>query len=119
VAVESSPRSLRLRRPDHCVSCGHELVVGDRGEWDPGRRVVTCLVCVKSREDSVAVEFDPGVPGASAQREYDRRHARREDQAREKLGVLGVAIARRLDEPASTKAWARGAKGARAHLPVV
>ena len=73
--------------------------------------MVTCLVCVASRDDSVAVELDPGVPGASAQREYDRRHARREDQARDKLGVLGVAIARMVEEPASTKAWAKGAKG--------
>jgi hypothetical protein len=51
------------------------------------------------------------VAGASAQREYDRRHAQREARAREKLGVLGVFLARVTEEPQSTTAWKTGADG--------
>jgi hypothetical protein len=58
-----------------------------------------------------APEIVEGVPGASAQREYDRRHASREDRAREKLGGLGVFLSRVIDEPQSSTAWKRGADG--------
>ncbi len=54
-----------------------------------------------------------GAPGASAQREYQRRHDRREQHAREKLGVVGVALARVIAEPQSTTSWRQGAGGER------
>jgi hypothetical protein len=49
-----------------------------------------------------------GNPGTSALREYERRRARREDEARRKLGRLGVALAALASEPQETKAWKRG-----------
>lgn len=90
--------------------CDRELVVGERALWYPDRRVVTCLGCELAHGDDVAVS-DADVPGASARRTYDRRHAQREDHARQTLGVFGVALARLVDEPQRTKAWKRGAEG--------
>jgi hypothetical protein len=49
-----------------------------------------------------------GQAGASALREYERRHAKREDHARQTLGGFGVLLARVIDEPQSTKAWQQG-----------
>ena len=74
--------------------------------WDAIQRVVTCLECPRAQ-----LKPDNGVPGASARREYDRRRASREEHARQKLGILGVGLARLTDEPASTTAWKRGAEG--------
>jgi hypothetical protein len=49
-----------------------------------------------------------GEPGASALREYQRRRTRREEEARRKLGRLGVALAALTSEPQETKAWKQG-----------
>jgi hypothetical protein len=57
------------------------------------------------------VHVSEGRAGASALREYERRRQRREDHARDKLGGLGVVLARVLDEPTSTKVWQQGGKG--------
>lgn len=52
-----------------------------------------------------------GQPGASALREYDRRHATQERHARETLGGLGVLLSRLIDEPAITRVWGQGGRG--------
>lgn len=49
--------------------------------------------------------------GASAGREYARRRAVQEDRARDRLGALGVILARVVGEPQSTQAWKTGARG--------
>jgi hypothetical protein len=92
-------RILALRRADICVRCGSEVAAGTEALWDPGPRSVTCLTCVT------------GTPGGAARREYQRRHDRREQHARDALGVVGVALARVTAEPQSTVAWKRGAEG--------
>ena len=51
---------------------------------------------------------DEGTAGASALREYERRRKTREDYARQKLGVIGVGLAKLIDEPQTTRAWQRG-----------
>lgn len=79
--------------------------MGEQVLWYPKLRVATCAEC------QLAPSIDVGVPGASARREYDRRHARREEHAREKLGVIGVALARLIDEPQHMTAWKRGGEG--------
>ena len=106
MSAAGDPKELRLRRADRCVTCQVELPVGSRATWHPARRVATCLAC--SVNDSAV---GPDTPGASARREYERRHAAREDRARQKLGLLGVALARTIDEPQSTRAWKTGAEG--------
>ncbi len=55
--------------------------------------------------------IDPGTPGASARREYERRQAARETRIREKHPKLGGLILAVTDEPQSTKAWDTGAIG--------
>ena len=51
--------------------------------------------------------------GASAQREYDRRSAKREKGVRDRHPRLGGLILALSDEPQSTAAWAQGAAGER------
>ena len=54
---------------------------------------------------------DPGVAGASARREFERRRAGREARIRTKHPRLGGLILAVSDDPQSTKAWAVGAQG--------
>ena len=106
VSASASKKRLCLRRPDTCAVCGHELAPGDEAIWNRLSRTVTCLGC--DLGDAPVVE---GQPGASALREYERRRQRREQHAREKLGGLGVLLARVIDEPQTTKAWRQGGNG--------
>ena len=106
MAPPPGAKSLKLRRPDRCAACSAGLDAGVDALWYPRPRLVTCLGCTAS-----APLIVNDVPGASAQREYDRRHAQREERARQKLGTLGVVLARVTDEPQSTTAWKRGAEG--------
>jgi hypothetical protein len=56
--------------------------------------------------------LDPGTAGASAQREHDRRAGKREERVKERFGKrLGGVILAVVDEPQSTRAWAKGAVG--------
>jgi Nuclease-related domain len=100
-------KRLRLRRPDRCVRCGREFSAGDEALWYRESRQVTFVEC----KDDASVDLEARAPGASAQREYGRRHQQREDYARQRRGRLGVVLARVIPEPQSTQAWQRGAKG--------
>ena len=51
---------------------------------------------------------DPGVPGASALREYERRHQKREHGIEQKWGRLASVVKFFGDDPQSTTAWAKG-----------
>jgi hypothetical protein len=53
----------------------------------------------------------PGVAGASARREFERRHAAREERIRAKHPRLSGLLLALSDDPQSTKAWAIGAQG--------
>ncbi len=55
--------------------------------------------------------LDPGVPGASARREFERRRAAREDRIRSKHPKLGGLIVSVSGTPQSTNAWDTGAIG--------
>ncbi|WP_367276708.1 nuclease-related domain-containing protein [Amnibacterium sp.] len=52
--------------------------------------------------------------GRSSQREYDRRRSAREARVRSRFPRIGGLLLALVDEPASTKAWAKGAEGERA-----
>jgi hypothetical protein len=55
---------------------------------------------------------DPGLAGASARQEYERRVARREARIKDRFGRrLGGVILALSDDPQSTRAWARGSEG--------
>jgi hypothetical protein len=73
VDLSGSSKQLRLRWSDRCAVCARELAVGSEAFWYPSSRTVTCLGC--SAEEQPVLE---GHAGASALREYDRRHQRRE-----------------------------------------
>jgi hypothetical protein len=57
-------------------------------------------------------DWDSGIAGGSARREYERRVANRETDVRGRWGNrLGGLILALNDEPQSTRAWAIGARG--------
>lgn len=100
---------LLLKRPDRCVVCNRPLAVGECSYWDEIARTVTCLACLKAPKPPGALAR--GVPGASAKREFQRRHDARVRRARERFGPLGACMARLAGDPRSTAAWRRGAEG--------
>lgn len=65
-------------------------------------------------EGGGALGHDSGTAGGSAQREYERRIARREERVKGRFGRhIGGVILAITDEPTSTRAWGRGAEGER------
>lgn len=99
-----SSRHLSLRYDGVCTHCQKSLPKGTQALYDFSTRKVRCIACS-------AVD-DPGTPGASSQREYERRKAAREARVKRQLGEImgGVALATER-EPQSTLAWAVGAYG--------
>ena len=112
---------MRLRYAGTCEGCGAALDVGTRAAYLQRTRTVRCLECHEradatlvsdAPEEAAAPEpIDPGTAGSSARREYERRAARREARIREAHPRLGGLILALSDEPQSTTAWARGARG--------
>ncbi|MGH2934437.1 MAG: nuclease-related domain-containing protein [Gaiellaceae bacterium] len=78
-----------LRYPGSCASCGAELL-------EPG---------------AVENAIDRGKAGASAAREWQRRHDNRERRVRKEFGRFGGLVLALTDDPHSTSAWAYGANG--------
>ena len=62
-------------------------------------------------EASPEEPVEPGTPGASARREFERRSARREQRIRTAHPKLGGLIHALTDDPQSTRAWDVGAVG--------
>ncbi|HQR28190.1 MAG TPA: nuclease-related domain-containing protein [Nocardioides sp.] len=120
-------KRLRLRRPDSCVACGIPLAIGEEAGWDRGLRTVTCLSCLDIPADEAApplsapVNAEPSSPrpietsepGASLEREYERRVEAREKRVRERHPRIGGFLLAVTSEPATTAAFARGAQGER------
>jgi hypothetical protein len=108
-------RALRLRYAGTCVACGTELPQGTQALYHAASKTVRCLCCPDPPEAAVAAPIDAGTAGASAQREHDRRVAKREARTRERFGNrLGGPVLALTDEPQSTRAWAKGARGEKA-----
>jgi hypothetical protein len=107
IPTSNSPKRLCIRYPGECVVCRCALAAGAEALWDRRARTLTCLSC-SSMSPPGPIE---GEAGASAQREYEQRHAEWEQRARDRLGRLGVLLARVTDEPQSTTAWSQGARG--------
>lgn len=119
---------MRLRYAGTCAGCGAELESGTRAACYKATRTVRCLACIEpggpvpSRAPAAAPALDStpaptpgaiesGAAGSSARREYERRSAKREARIREAHPRLGGLILALTDEPQSTTAWARGARG--------
>jgi hypothetical protein len=101
---------ITLRYPGECDACGSELAKGMHAHWNRAHKAVTCPRCF-SGESEVEPEFDRGVAGGSAVREWKRRHDRREREIRGRHKHLGGLIYALSDDPQSTTAWAQGARG--------
>lgn len=112
ISATRPTNQLRLRRPAQCRVCSTELPVGKVAIWDPAAQTVTCLACSGPEvAASPTAPIDPGQPGASALREYQRRHDAREQRARERLGGFGTFLFKVTGEPSSTRVWQQGGPG--------
>lgn len=132
----SDLKELRLRYAGTCVACGAALPQGAPAFYDKASKTVRCVACpnvaavapivaeaspVDAVADPVAApvpderaSIDFGTAGASAQREHDRRAAKREGRVKERFGRrFGGLLLAVVDEPQSTRAWAQGALGER------
>lgn len=109
----STVKVMRLRYPGTCRACGTALEAGTTAAYDRTTREVSCLAChtTGSGETPEPPEVVSGTPGASARREFERRSARREARVRAAHPRLGGLILALSDDPQSTTAWARGARG--------
>lgn len=95
-----------------CARCGTVLRRGDVAIWDRAARTMHCVECPTEPAAADRVELDSGRGGVSAQREYERRMAKRDAAAREKWGQrVGGVVLRLTEPPATTRAWASGADG--------
>jgi hypothetical protein len=135
VSEGADEKRMKLRYAGVCRVCDAELAARVEAIYERPTKTVRCLDCSPTAgsparsvvEDSpthsvveVRAEraskpqtgsIDPGTPGASARREYERRQAKHEARIREKHPKLGGLILAVTDEPQSTKSWDTGAVG--------
>ncbi|WP_282946511.1 nuclease-related domain-containing protein [Cellulomonas endometrii] len=112
---------MRLRYAGTCDSCAVSVPAGTQAGYVRTTRTVRCLACLGGTLQSgsgdatdAASEPSPtnaGTAGSSARREYERRSAKREARIRAAHPRLGGLILAVSEEPRSTTAWARGARG--------
>lgn len=105
----SAEREITLRFAGSCQRCGSELASGTRALHDHASRSVRCLSCAPN--DANEPPVDVGTPGASARREHERRHAKREADIRARHPKIGGFLHAVTDDPQSTRAWDTGAVG--------
>ena len=103
---------LRLRYAGTCVICGAALPEGARALYHAASKTVRCIECPVRADVLEAAPLDTGTAGGSAQREHDRRAAQREERVKERFGRrFGGLLLAVVNEPQSTRAWAKGARG--------
>lgn len=64
-------------------------------------------------EEQPFSDVDHGAAGKSAQREFDRRHEKRDAAVRKRHPRIGGFLLAAFDDPQSTQAWKKGAEGER------
>jgi len=105
-------KKLRLRYAGTCVICGAALPQGAQALYHAGSKTVRCIACPDVATVPEAASLDLGTAGRSAQREHDRRAAKRAERVKERFGRrFGGVLLAVVDEPQSTRAWAKGARG--------
>jgi hypothetical protein len=102
-------RTLRLSRDDRCVVCSAVVAAGTPAFWDAKRRTVTCTTCLATASEPL--ELDRGRPGASADREYQRRKRNRERRTLEAHPHLGRTLLKLGAAPQHELAFDRGRRG--------
>ena len=99
--------------------CHSLLARGARAWWDPRAHNVTCSGCLylppAGHVPARRSEAEPpsGSAGASALREFERRHAAREQRILGRHARIGKLILALSSDPQTTTAWAKGADGER------
>ena len=107
----------RVKYDGVCSRCGTALKAGSIAVYERSTRTIHCVDCSSAAAppDRLVAEpssLDPGIAGASARKEYERRRSAREERIRGRLGDrLGGVVLALSTEPQSTRAWATGAKG--------
>lgn len=120
-------RRMHLRYRGCCRSCKRKIPAGSDAIYERVSRTVRCITCMsyeevaggeahaEAAESGEAAEpssaVDPGLPGASARREYERRHASRQERVLTEHRRLGKFILMVSADPQSTRAWDTGAVG--------
>jgi hypothetical protein len=112
-------KKLRLRYAGRCVLCGAPLPQGAPALYHAASKTVRCIACPDATPGgdvgaalTEPPPLDSGTAGGSAQREHDRRAAKREERVKERFGRrFGGVLLAVVDEPQSTRAWAKGARG--------
>jgi hypothetical protein len=110
----AATKTLALRRPDSCVSCGTSLAVGVRAAWDPNARTVTCIPCVEATTASTVVAapaLAENTPGASLGRGYEHRRSARERRIRAAHPCIGWLLLAFSGEPQHQLAFKQGEQG--------
>jgi len=115
MSTEAAPeKRMHLRYAGDCRLCGAELPARTEAVWERATKTVRCVECPTGPSTEAApapTVVDPGVPGASARREYERRKAKDEQAVRDRHPrTAGLRLALR-DERRSTKSWDTGAIG--------
>lgn len=126
---ETDEKRMRLRYAGVCRICDRELPARTDAIYERLTKTVRCLTHDTSPDtatsprsspaptdgasDPIAATaaVDPGFPGASARREFERRRATREDRIRGRHPKLGGIILALSEDPQSTTAWDTGALG--------
>jgi hypothetical protein len=112
-------RVMALRFAGVCCACQAAIAKGDQAYWDATERTVSCLSCssgsksIQAPPEPDPVATDMGAPGASAIREHDRRHDKRQARVRAAHPRLGGLLLALSNDPTSTTVWQTGARGER------
>ncbi|MEO6411395.1 MAG: hypothetical protein ABIO48_02305 [Pedococcus sp.] len=130
-------KTMRLRYAGVCRRCAAQVAQGVTAVYERQTRSVLCLPCADLTPDPATlvdtsidtldsaraveptamppseseVKYTQGAAGVSARREFDRRHAVRENAVRTAHPKLGGLILALSEDPQSTTAWARGSVG--------
>lgn len=121
----ATTKVMRLRYPGTCIDCGAALPAGTTAVWNRTTKTASCLSCAGDERSATPESGPPaaepphdavepvraGTAGASARREFERRHAKRDASVREAHPHLGGLILALSDDPQSTRAWSSGARG--------
>lgn len=111
--IQPDEKRMRLRYAGTCRVCGNELPAKAEAIYERSSRNVRCVDHAQQTTEAPALEdtLQPGTPGGSARREFERRKAAREERIRTRHPKIGGLILALSDEPQSTTAWDTGAVG--------
>lgn len=110
--IPSGVKVMVLRRDDLC-SCGTTIACGTTAGWSRIERRVICAGCLEAGSPSENLVVEVGTPGASLDREYERRAGARRARVLTRHPRVGRLLLHLVGEPRTTTAFATGADGER------